>query len=94
MDEAKRILKKAARWNKVDYQQVDGVLIESIQLMDIKSDKIDPEETENETPPNKLLKDDMAKMNINMQDVKKYTVIDILKTPSLRLGTFILWYMW
>ena len=61
--------------------------------MDIESEKIDPEETENETPSHNLQTNDISDVN-NLQSVKKYTAIDILKTPSLRRGTFILWYIW
>ena len=42
-----------------------------------------------------------AKIVADMEDVskihaasEKYTIIDVLKNPELRIDTFILWYAW
>ena len=96
LDEAKRVLKKAARWNKVDYKQVDNILTEGIQLIVSKSGKIVenyPEEAETKATSDNFLANNSAKMN-DVPSVKTYTTIDILRHSSLRTGTFILWYTW
>lgn len=91
VDEAKRILKKAARWNNVDYKDIEAVLKESVNLTD---DEVIEESIEHLTSkPPKQIEENRKDVGYE-QDLEKYTVIDILKTPSLRINTFILWYSW
>ena len=98
LDEAKRILKKAATWNKVDYRQVEAVLKESVHLTETPSESSDDNihEKEMTTFTNGLLVDEKREFpsDVKIRSVKKYNVIDILKNPSLRVNTFILWYTW
>jgi predicted RNA-binding protein with PUA domain len=96
LDEAKKILKKAARWNKIDYKQVEAVLNDSVHLTDSGSESSDENlhDKEMKTFTNGLLAEEKREIDMKIQAVKKYNVIDILKNPSLRVNTFILWYTW
>lgn len=79
-EEAKRILKKAARWNKVDYYMVEKALNENVHFVDSETEQLKNNESEG--------------VNADEALGKKYTMIDILKNPSLRVNTLILWYSW
>ncbi|XP_045215873.2 organic cation transporter protein-like isoform X1 [Mercenaria mercenaria] len=94
LDEAKRILKKAARWNKVDYKEVESVLNESVNLTATETPEANLHEKEMKILTNGSMNHDEMESDMTIQTVKKYTVIDILKNPSLRVNTFILWYTW
>lgn len=105
IDEAKRILKKAARWNKVDYSVVEQIFNENIHLQDKPDEKnaVLLPVTENGFENNEYKKIELTKSDnetsssgssSKLQKFEKYTVIDILKNPALRINTLILWYAW
>lgn len=92
--EAERVLKKAAKWNKIEFTDVQTILIETdgdneaalkVQTMQHMGNKLEMVHVNGE-----MVKDSELKVQI----VETYTVIDILKNPSLRIDTFILWYSW
>lgn len=94
--EAQRILKKAARWNKVDYEEVEVALRKSVPSLEkevcengFRGERMKPL-TNGSTTSDEVEK----KVNKGVNIVEKYTIIDILKNPTLRINTFILWYTW
>ncbi|XP_052792025.1 organic cation transporter protein-like [Mya arenaria] len=98
--EAKHILKKAARWNNVDYAKVEAVFDEHVRVkstMDrplvLVNGKAKYTRTEKNSADIKGNKTQM-KNEKAAATVEKYTVIDILRNPALRANTLILWYSW
>ena len=102
--EAERILRKAARWNKVDYSKVEAVWTD---MKPLNVEESIPQNEKTPIPEEELNKENNVISNysdINTESktaaqpmtgaVKKYTVIDILKNPKLRVNTLILWYAW
>jgi len=116
--DAKRILKKAARWNNVDYATIEAIFDENVHMGTITSNKpLLPVEPKSEKDMNALVegcdsksvsttatmveKSDVSvtdessvDTNSSGKGVEKYTVLDILRNPALRVNTLILWYTW
>ncbi|XP_060581981.1 organic cation transporter protein-like [Ruditapes philippinarum] len=90
MEQAKKILKKATRWNKSDFKKIENLPYFDEVEIDIRKSV----DTELDTIGN--ADDDKTKREREKQRkaVEKYNVIDILKNPKLRLNTIILWYSW
>jgi hypothetical protein len=100
VETAKRILRKATRWNGVDYKPTEEIMDQCVQAPSVESDRSDSSDTEMDTFGNKkesLLGEEKPKPdNVEKcsKTVEKYTVVDILKNPALRVNTIILWYSW
>ncbi|XP_060581984.1 organic cation transporter protein-like isoform X2 [Ruditapes philippinarum] len=96
LNDAKKILKKAARWNQVDYKQVEDILHRDFQLTDTENESVDEDldNTEMKIATESLMTDNMVEKQMKTQAIKKYNLTDILKTSSLRINSFILWYTW
>jgi hypothetical protein len=90
VEQAKKILKKATRWNKSDFKKIENLPYFDEVEIDIRKSV----DTELDTIGN--ADDDKTKREREKQRkaVEKYNVIDILKNPKLRLNTIILWYSW
>ncbi|KAL4227595.1 hypothetical protein ACF0H5_013038 [Mactra antiquata] len=98
--EAKQVLRKAARWNNTDAKLAEQALDENTHL----NDKVTVHADSSSTSESSLEMKTVPEMDVKQEDkpvivperqkVEKYTVIDILKNPSLRINTFILWYSW
>lgn len=105
IEKAKSIFRLAARWNGVNPETVDGILNQNLGYLgnsEIIIDANNKEEyeldqlmvtgnTQNEKMADSLVAKRYTKDGMV---VEKYTVMDILKNPSLRMNTFILWYTW
>ncbi|WAQ99862.1 ORCT-like protein [Mya arenaria] len=98
--EAKRILRKAARWNNVDYAKVEAAFDEHVHVGPVMERPLLPV---NGGAPDSRSEENGADLKVNgtqsgnekeVRGVEKYTVIDILRNPALRANTLILWYTW
>ncbi|WAQ99863.1 ORCT-like protein [Mya arenaria] len=96
--EAKRILRKAARWNNVDYAKVEAAFEAHVHVGSVSSEPDRPLisiDKSNEDNGDELNENGTQSENENeVAGVEKYTVIDILRNPALRANTLILWYSW
>ena len=91
-EEAERILRKAARWNRVKFTNIDDLHKEAHHLRSTENGKDDirmPSVTDVEVDT--ADGEDVSTLHATSE---KYTIIDILKNPELRIDTFILWYAW
>ncbi|XP_053406148.1 organic cation transporter protein-like isoform X1 [Mercenaria mercenaria] len=93
LKEAKVILKKAAKRNEVDFSKLEDLLEENINLSNEKRHETDLTSEEMESLEDEKGRSNNSKLQ-SSKTVEKYTVLDILKNPSLRIDTFILWYSW
>ena len=92
-EEAERILKKAARWNGKKFTNIEDLYKEAHRLQNTENGKDDicmVETTDHETKT-VAGSEDVSKSHATSE---KYTIVDILKNPELRIDTFILWYAW
>ncbi|KAL5005513.1 hypothetical protein ScPMuIL_018969 [Solemya velum] len=102
-----RIVKKACRWNKVEYESLlEELNLDEDLLVNVSSGTIS---ASNDNPPtvDNNQTHDSIHSNINQSlngtleekpkmDIKdrKYTILDILKSKRLLLTSCILWYAW
>jgi hypothetical protein len=91
VEEAKKILRKATNWNKVEYGKVENLPYFAEANME-KSNSIDTELDSIENTDDDATKNEKAKHH--RVHAKKYNALDILRNPALRVNTFILWYAW
>ncbi|XP_045215866.2 organic cation transporter protein-like [Mercenaria mercenaria] len=99
VEEAKRILKKATKWNGVGYKEAEELLNQCVHIPATEAERPELNGTEMDLFGKKKYtfldgekpQDDSATHN---PTVEKYNVIDILKNPALRANTLILWYSW
>ncbi|KAL5003988.1 hypothetical protein ScPMuIL_017444 [Solemya velum] len=105
--EAARVVKKACRWNKVEYESLlDELNLDENLLVKVSSGSIsglndnpstvgtnhthDSVHPNIDQSPNGTI-EEKPKIDIK---VRKYTILDILKSKRLFLNSCILWYAW
>lgn len=86
--DAEKILHKAARWNKVKFENLEELYTEAKKLQVNKNEHLALKTLEM-TNGNPLTDNDNGQVS-----AEKYNIVDILRNPDLRVNTFILWYAW
>lgn len=105
IEKAKNIFRLAARRNGVSPETVDGVFEQNLGYLGNSEINIDANKTEESAldqsmvtgnTQNEKTADSLVAKRYTKDGmvVEKYTVLDILKNPSLRTNTLILWYTW
>ncbi|XP_045215411.2 organic cation transporter protein-like isoform X1 [Mercenaria mercenaria] len=85
--QAKKILKNATKWNKVEYKKIEDLphFMKNQNQLKLRLTRL---ESSYDTLP------DGGEKGKRDKTVVKYNVIDILKNPKLRVNTLILWFSW
>lgn len=95
--EAKKVLKKTSKLNKIEYDATEQLLNECINFQTTEPEMSDGSKTYPQGQKQNCVSETMKpqlKKHLRKKAVEKYNVIDILRNPGLRVNTIILWYSW
>lgn len=95
--EAKKVLKKTSKLNKIEYSATEQLLNECIHIRTLKPETSDSSRKDTQGQKQNCVSETTKpklKRHLRKKTVEKYNVIDILRNPGLRVNTIILWYSW